>query len=180
LRVLVSIVLTILLFSPTISPSAYCGETTPVQLLEDNQFFHVLSDHITGATHEIVVSMFLFKTRPDSSNRANMVLQDLITAQKRGVKVRVLLETSDRQGDSLNRDNLATSKRLRQHGVQVLFDSPDTTTHTKTIVIDNRFVFIGSHNLTHSALFYNHELSVLIDDPDLARDVIRYLMKLAT
>jgi phosphatidylserine/phosphatidylglycerophosphate/cardiolipin synthase-like enzyme len=139
-----------------------------------------LSDHIKRATHEVVVSMFLFKTNPDSSSRANLILEDLIAAQKRGVQVRVLLEKTNRRDASLDRENRATSRRLRRNGVQVLFDSPDTTTHTKTIVVDERFLFIGSHNLTHSALFYNHELSVLIDDPNLAREVIRYLKKLET
>lgn len=180
MRILISLALAILLFLPATSPPGHGQKTATVKLLKDGQFFRVLSDHIADATHEIVVSMFLFKTRPDSSNRAHMILEDLITAQDRGVRVRVLLERTGRRDKSLNRDNLATSRRLRQHGVQVLFDSLDTTTHTKTIVIDKRFVFIGSHNLTHSALFHNHELSVLIDNPDMARDVIRYVQKLGT
>lgn len=175
-----SVFLTILLFLLTIT-GATRGEDAPaVRLLKDREFFHVLSDHIAGANREIVVSMFLFKAKPNGSNRANMILNDLIAAQERGVKVRVLLETTDRENDSLNRQNRATSKRLRQHGVQVLFDSPKTTTHTKTIVIDERFLFIGSHNLTHSALFHNHELSVLIDDANLAREVVKYLKDLET
>jgi len=180
LRVLISTALTILLFLPIATAPTHGQKTAAFRLLRDNQFFHALSDHIEHATSEIVVSVFLFKTQPDSYNRANMILQDLINAQKRGVKVRVLLEKTGRRDDSLNRENLATSERLRRHGVEVVFDSLDTTTHTKTIVIDRRFVFIGSHNLTHSALFHNHELSVLIDDPGLAGEVIRYLKKLET
>lgn len=180
MKILVSIALTILLSLPTTTPVALGQKAPAVRLLKDGQFFQVLSDHIGHATHEIVVSMFLFKTRPNSSNRANMILKDLVTAQKRGVRVRVLLERAGRRDNSLNQENLVTSKRLRQHGVQVLFDSPDTTTHTKAIVIDKRFVFIGSHNLTHSALSHNHELSVLIDNPELARDVTAYLIELGT
>jgi phosphatidylserine/phosphatidylglycerophosphate/cardiolipin synthase-like enzyme len=151
-----------------------------VRLLKDSQFFHVLSDYIADADHEIIVSMFLFKAAPDSSNRANMILESLITAQKRGITVQVLLEKTDRKENFLDRENLATSRRLRRHGVKVVFDSPGTTTHTKVIVIDERFLFIGSHNLTHSALQHNHELSVLIDDTDLARETIRYLKRLET
>lgn len=180
MKFLTSIALTTLLLLPVTSLPAHDRKVPPVTLLKDNQFFEVLRGHIAEADHEIVVGMFLFKARPDVSNRANTILEDLIKAQGRGVNVRVLLERTDRRNDSLNRDNLATSKRLRQYGVQVLFDSMDKTTHTKTIVIDRRFVFVGSHNLTHSGLFYNHELSVLIDDPDLARDVIEYLRNLET
>lgn len=180
MRIFVSILLTLLLFLPkTIAPT-HGEEALDVRLLKDSQFFHALSDHIADANREILVSMFLFKATPHISNRANMILEDLIMAQKRGVKVRVLLEKTDRRDDSVNRENLSTSKRLRRHGIQVRFDSPNTTTHTKVIVIDERFIFIGSHNLTHSALFHNHELSVLIDNPKLAREVIGYLRKLET
>ncbi len=173
-----SVCLTILLLLSTTTALIHSEGEVAVRLLTDRQFFHVLCDHIGDANREIVVSMFLFKASPDGSNRANMILEELIAAQHRGVQVRVLLERTDRKKDSLNRVNLATSERLRRHGVQVLFDSPDTTTHTKVIVIDERFLFIGSHNLTHSALFHNHELSVLIDNPNLAKEVIRYLKKL--
>jgi phosphatidylserine/phosphatidylglycerophosphate/cardiolipin synthase-like enzyme len=176
----VSLALTVLLFLPAARLPADVQNASTVRLLKDRQFFHALTDHIAGATCEIVVSMFLFKTKSGSSNRAEMILEDLIAAQKRGIDVRVLLEKTDRKGDSVNRENLATSRRLRQHGIDVRFDSLDRTTHTKVIVIDRRYVFMGSHNLTHSALYYNHELSVLIDDPALAEDVLRYLRELET
>ncbi len=180
MRILVSFALTLLLIFPTSDSPTHGHKAPGLRLLRDTEFFQVLSDHIGEATHEIVVSMYLFKSRPESLNRANMILTDLVAARQRGVRVRVLLEKTGRRDNSLNRENLATSKRLRQNGVEVRFDSPDTTTHTKAIVIDKRFVFIGSHNLTHSALFYNHELSVLIDNRDLARNVVEYLEKLET
>jgi phosphatidylserine/phosphatidylglycerophosphate/cardiolipin synthase-like enzyme len=178
LRIVIAVGLAVLVLLP--SGGLHAGDPSPstITLLRDNQFFHVLRDHIADATEEIVVCMFLFKTNHSSSNRASMILDGLVTAKKRGIDVRVLLERTDRHHDSLNRHNTATSKQLRQHGVGVLFDSPETTTHTKTIVIDKRFVFIGSHNLTHSALFYNHELSVMIDDRNLAEDVLKYLKNL--
>ena len=178
MRILIAVGLAVLVLLPSGALQAGDASPTTITLLKDNQFFHVLQDHITDATEEIVVCMFLFKTNHSSSNRARMILDSLITAKKRGIDVRVLLERTDRHHDSLNRYNTATSKQLRQSGVGVLFDSPETTTHTKTIVIDKRFVFIGSHNLTHSALFYNHELSVMIDDRNLAEDVLNYLKNL--
>ena len=57
---------------------------------------------------------------------------------------------------------------LRRNKISVYFDSRKTTTHTKIVVIDKRFCFIGSHNMTHSALAYNHEFSLLIDNLSLA------------
>jgi len=43
------------------------------------------------------------------------------------------------------------------------------------MVIDRRYIYIGSHNLTQSALKYNKELSVLIDSPELAGEMTAYL-----
>jgi phosphatidylserine/phosphatidylglycerophosphate/cardiolipin synthase-like enzyme len=42
-------------------------------------------------------------------------------------------------------------------------------------VIDKRYIFLGSHNLTQGALKYNNELSVLIDSPEMAAEVRAYL-----
>jgi phosphatidylserine/phosphatidylglycerophosphate/cardiolipin synthase-like enzyme len=60
--------------------------------------------------------------------------------------------------------------------VKVYFDSPEKTTHTKLIVIDQRLVLLGSHNLTQSALKYNNEISVLINRPELAREARTYML----
>jgi len=37
---------------------------------------------------------------------------------------------------------------------------------------------MGSHNLTHAALAYNHEFSLLIDNRDLAQQALSYLRAL--
>jgi phosphatidylserine/phosphatidylglycerophosphate/cardiolipin synthase-like enzyme len=36
------------------------------------------------------------------------------------------------------------------------------------VVIDSRFVFIGSHNFSDSALGRNNEASVMVDSPEMA------------
>ena len=64
---------------------------------------------------------------------------------------------------------------LRKNRIEVRFDSPATTTHTKLVVIDNRYVFLGSHNLTQAALKHNHEVSLLLDNTALAREIADYI-----
>jgi phosphatidylserine/phosphatidylglycerophosphate/cardiolipin synthase-like enzyme len=59
--------------------------------------------------------------------------------------------------------------------VEVFFDSPKRTTHTKLAVIDGRYTFIGSHNMTQSALKHNNELSVLIDSQAVADKTLNYI-----
>ncbi|UCD85980.1 MAG: helix-hairpin-helix domain-containing protein [Deltaproteobacteria bacterium] len=144
-------------------------------LLENRSFYTRLGKELDRAQIEIVVAMFLFKTSKHPSNWANIILRKLVKAAQRGVKVRLFLERDSDPSSSLNRENLATAERLKAAGIEINFDSPKKTTHTKLIVIDQRLTFIGSHNITHSALKYNNEASILVDSPDLSKKVLDYL-----
>ena len=92
--------------------------------------------------------------------------------------VTVILEKGNDKNDQLNAENSATAALLAKGGVRVFFDSPHVTSHMKTAVIDNRYVYLGSHNLTQSALRRNNELSVLIDSPEMAAEIKAYLDRL--
>ena len=149
-----------------------------VLLLPDKLYFDALIDYIREADTSIDIAMFIFKTTRSKRNRPRKLVNELIKAQKRGVMVRVILEKSGYE-DSINEENEKVARKLRKHGITVLFDSIKTTTHTKLVIVDQRFSFVGSHNLTHSALAYNHELSLLIDNRQLARELAYYIETLA-
>jgi phosphatidylserine/phosphatidylglycerophosphate/cardiolipin synthase-like enzyme len=100
----------------------------------------------------------------------------LAKAVKRGVEVKVILEATGRLNDELNTQNRQTGKLLEEKGVKVYFDSPRTTTHTKMIVIDEKLLILGSHNLTQSALKYNNEISIMLSSPDLAKRARDYML----
>jgi phosphatidylserine/phosphatidylglycerophosphate/cardiolipin synthase-like enzyme len=148
------------------------------RLLADGEYFKVIKEALEGAQSEIVMSYFLFKTNGYRGSYPDMILSRLIAAAKRGVKVKIILEGDTNRNSMINRDNRETAERLRRGGIEVLFDSPKTKTHTKVAVIDRRYVFLGSHNLTSSALKYNHELSFVIDSPQMARETLDYLNEL--
>jgi len=147
-------------------------------LLNDTSYFPAILDMIDSAQSEIVMSFFLFKTNGFRNSYPDKFLQHLIKAAKRGVMVTVILEREKGSRSTLNKNNRATAQRLRQGGIHVCFDSAFTTTHTKVIVIDKRYTCLGSHNLTNSALKYNHELSVLIDSPLMAEKTLHYIKSL--
>jgi phosphatidylserine/phosphatidylglycerophosphate/cardiolipin synthase-like enzyme len=150
------------------------AETCNVTVLKDGDYYPALLRTIDNAKHEIVMSFFLFKTNGYRSNYPDKLLHGLIEAAKRGVSVSVILEIGHDAKSRVNRDNRATAGRLKNNGVTVYFDSPRATTHTKVVIVDKRYTFIGSHNLTASALKYNHEVSVLIDSSKIAEDMLRY------
>lgn len=148
-----------------------------VTLLTNKDYFPALEERITKAREEILVSVFIFRTTESTRNLATRLRESLVSAALRGVKVTVLLEKEKdkRRGSSLNGDNGYTAKILSRGGVKVYFDDPDTTTHTKLVTIDNRYLFIGSHNFTDSALRYNNEASVMIDSPQMAKEAAFFI-----
>lgn len=165
--------------SPTKSPefnlshhfSLRSGE---VQLLTDETYFSTLLQHIEQARRRIELAMFLFKTTEARDNRPAQLAYALIGARRRGVQVEVLLEKSG-YDEGINRENEKVAALLHKNRIEVRFDTPATTTHTKLVVVDGRYVFLGSHNLTQAALKHNHELSLLIDNSLLAREISDYL-----
>lgn len=148
-----------------------------VKILADAAYYDTLTTLISNADQRIDLAMFLFKTTISGANRPAALVRDLIAAEKRGVKVRVILEYSGHD-QAINQANQETAAALRKGGVTVFFDSPGRTSHAKLAVIDGRYCLVGSHNLTQSALKYNHEFSLLLDNPALAREIMAYLEKL--
>lgn len=146
-----------------------------ILLLDGRDYFDALLKKINNAKRDILISMYVFKTTGRSTSSANRIKDSLIKAAKRGVDVRVLLEREGEKGSSINSENEYTAKRLIKGGVKVYFDSPHQRTHAKVIVIDRRYTFIGSHNLTASALQYNRELSLMIDSEDVAGEAAGYI-----
>lgn len=148
--------------------------TVGVRLLTDSDYLAALLDGIHQARQEVCFSFYLFRTMEDGRGGPEAVLQSLVAAAARGVRVEAILE-SNHENDDLDRNNVETARRLRERGIRVCLDAPDRQTHTKLVVIDRRYVLIGSHNLTQSALKYNREASVWIDSVPLAEQAIRYM-----
>ena len=145
-------------------------------LLTNEDYLPALLKSIDEARSEIFMSIFSFKAGVHKSSYPDRILGHLAKAVKRGVDVKVILEATGRLDDELNTQNRQTGKLLEEKGVKVYFDSPRTTTHTKLIVIDEKVLIMGSHNLTQSALKYNNEISILIERPDLAKRARNYML----
>jgi phosphatidylserine/phosphatidylglycerophosphate/cardiolipin synthase-like enzyme len=148
-----------------------------VKLLLDRDYFTALLDGVDRARSEIFLSAYLFRTIEDARGYPEAVLKHLLAAVRRGVRVDAVLERNQ-NADDLTRNNVETSERLKRGGIRVCMDAPDRVTHTKLVVIDRRYLLIGSHNLTQAALKFNHEASVWIDSAPLAEEVLGYMRSL--
>lgn len=148
------------------------------QLLKNREYGEALIQGIRDARTSIVCSFYLFKITGSPTNLPRRIAEELGRAARRGVAVTVILERSSDGRDRLNDENRSTATFLSREGVKVLFDSPKVVSHVKATVIDGRYVFLGSHNLTQSALRHNNELSTRIDSPEMAAEVTSYLDRL--
>lgn len=148
-----------------------------VRALPDVEYYETLITFLDNARERIDMAMFLFKTTGSPHNRPAKILDRLIAAQRRGVNVRVLLENSG-YDKGINTENRHVANKLQKNGITVVFDSPRSTSHVKMVVVDGRYLFVGSHNLTHAALADNHEFSLLIDNQDLARQAMAYVQSI--
>ena len=91
---------------------------------------------INAARHTMNIRMFLF-TDPSLINA-------VIAARRRGVKVRVMLNPARRDGTS---DNDAAREMLKEAGIAVRDSSAEfAVTHQKSMVIDDKVGFIESLN----------------------------------
>jgi phosphatidylserine/phosphatidylglycerophosphate/cardiolipin synthase-like enzyme len=147
-----------------------------VSLLTNQNYFPELLKIIDEAQNEIFISIFSFKAGVHKNSYPDRIVGHLAKAVKRGVKVVVILETTNKRADELNIQNRQTGKLLEEKGIEVYFDSPRKTTHTKLVVVDERLVILGSHNLTQSALKYNNEISTLMENPDFAKRSRNYML----
>ena len=151
-----------------------------IRLLPDHAYYPSLMKDISGAHDSIAIILYLFKTTDYRTALPDRLVHMLVQKCGQGVDVSVLLnvdrdDTQHGRGDSLNDTNLHTAKYLKDNGIHVYLDSPRRTTHAKVIIIDKKIVYIGSHNLTQSALRYNHEVSVRIVSPDMAQELFSYM-----
>jgi cardiolipin synthase len=147
------------------------------QLIVDGEYTKVVREAIKAARKNIQMMMFeasYYQQYPDTPS--NLLIRELMNARKRGVRVEVILERGE-STDRASQRNLFTGKILAKEGVDVTYDPPTLTTHTKLLVIDGETVILGSTNWTYSALTKNHEVSVLIRSPEMAKSLADYFTK---
>ena len=156
------------------TPHSFCLPAEDVQLVTDGQYFQVAKKMIQEAKHAIQVMMFemgYYDEHPKTPS--NLLIRELISAKKRGVKVEAILEVKEEE-DRTTKRNRQTGKILSKGGVEVIYDSFSKTTHAKLMVVDGELTLLGSANWTYQALTNNNETSVLIRSKEVAKAFTDY------
>ncbi len=158
-----------------INTSVSCGfKAEKVEFLMDNRYFPRVKQLIDSAEKSVQVMMFeasYYKKYPDSPS--NQLIEALMNAAKRGLKVEVILDLR-KNNERTTKRNLVTGEILKNAGVEVILDSKQITTHTKLLIIDSTIIICGSTNWTYNALTENHEVSAVIHDCESAKNLQNY------
>ena len=129
--------------------------TRPTCPPSDSRFGSIddlIAQDIGNATYAIDVAAFDLDLLP--------VIDALIEAEDNGIEVRVVTD------DEHNPES--TTNRLRRNGISVVEDKRSGLMHNKFIVIDDRFVWVGSMNFAETGVYCNDNNVVRFDSPDLA------------
>jgi phosphatidylserine/phosphatidylglycerophosphate/cardiolipin synthase-like enzyme len=107
------------------------------------------------AKSTVLVQAYSFTSAP--------IAKALVEAEKRGVKIQVILDKSER------REKYTEADFLLHAGVPTWIDAKHAIAHNKIMVIDSHMVLTGSFNFTKAAELNNAENLLVIDDAALAK-----------
>jgi phosphatidylserine/phosphatidylglycerophosphate/cardiolipin synthase-like enzyme len=118
---------------------------------------------INDAKSEILVQAYSFTSSP--------IAKALVDAHKRGVKVEVILDKSQRKAQYTSASFLANMR------VPTFIDDKHAIAHNKIMIIDKTTVITGSFNFTKAAEEKNAENLLIIKSKELASLYIDNWMK---
>ena len=131
----------------------------------------LLSKEFTGRILQLIkeakesVYIFMFDWRwykNDFSCDVSLINQALVQAVRRGVSVNALINYAELE------------QTLNKVGIKARKVQTQKLLHAKSIVLDRHLVVLGSHNLTQNAMLSNVEMSLVVDDSELAERIIKY------
>ncbi|MDP3730018.1 MAG: phospholipase D-like domain-containing protein [Candidatus Omnitrophota bacterium] len=140
-----------------------------VKDISDRKYEPAVIELLDNAKESIVISMYIIQA--DEKSPVQLLIKDLEEALDRGVSVDIYLNTRFQEGRALDVDKNEAFNTLRNKGGRIFGVTPSVRMHDKLIIVDNRYVVIGSANWSISSLKSNYEDVTLIDSPELAKDM---------
>jgi phosphatidylserine/phosphatidylglycerophosphate/cardiolipin synthase-like enzyme len=113
---------------------------------------------LAHATNSVLVQAYSFTSAP--------IAQALVEASRRGLRVEIILDKSQRT------EKYSEADFLTHNGIPTLVDAEHAIAHNKIMIVDNYLVLSGSFNFTKAAEENNAENLLLINDPILAKQYL--------
>ena len=153
-------------------------ESLSVKVVRNEQYLsaaHSLLDRCKQGI-DICTYKFEFSKRADARG-LNFLIDKICALAKSGREIRILLDTTRKQS-GLTKINEYAGRRLRQCGIKTRTLPDRRCQHAKLLIVDSSFALIGSHNWSPKSMTENFEVSVLIQDVDLLKDIQAHFAKI--
>jgi phosphatidylserine/phosphatidylglycerophosphate/cardiolipin synthase-like enzyme len=170
-------------------PALEWTEASRVVPVPNEKYVGEINKLIAAAEERVWVSMLnavYYESTPNTARReraegeapsyTNLILGELEDATRRGVDVRVVVDVGGQGTPSWGEDTFL--ERLGQAGAGVYTDSPETTTHTKLMIVDSDYTVLGSTNWTYHAVEENNETAVIIESAEINEHYAEYIDEL--
>jgi len=146
--------LLLLLLMLLAAPAVAAPEAPRICFTPGSDCTAIVVSTIGHARRQILVQAYSFTSAP--------IAKALVEARKRGVRIKVILDKSQRHEKYSSADFLAHA------GIPVLIDQAHAIAHNKIIIVDGRLVLTGSFNFTKAAQERNAENLLLLEGAPLA------------
>lgn len=133
-----------------------------------------IQELLENAQDEILLTAY-------SIGNADRFFDLLDSALARGVRVRMVVNRLSEQYGSVQ-IRLEQLQKKYQHFHLYLFqpDEKRGDLHAKVLVVDRKCALVGSSNLSYNGMVLNHELAVVLQDPESASQVAKAVDRLIT
>lgn len=139
-----------------------CGGAAPDANIKSTEVYfspkggctQVIVSELKAAKESVLVQAYSFTSVP--------IAKALVDAHKRGVKIQVILDKSQRT------EKYSSATFLKNAEIPTFIDDKHAIAHNKVMVIDGKTVITGSFNFTKAAEESNAENLLVIRDSDLA------------
>ena len=136
-----------------VATKAFCYPAE-VEDISSEKYFPQVKQALSQAKESVFMVMFVVGLRPyDKASSVYQLVDELVKAHQRGVKVTVILDQNIAFVGKEHIDewqvegkNAWCFKMLKDAGIPVWYDEPARYTHSKTIVIDEEVIVLGSAN----------------------------------
>lgn len=132
----------------------------------NRQFAEAIPSLLLSAKRSIKMTVYCMSPLTSTTTpRQRAVITALLDARKRGIICQAIIAKMNASTPG-GKANQMSYDMLRTAGWQVRMSRAAPILHAKIIICDEHSATIGSHNLTDSALFSNHEATILVTDRD--------------
>ena len=134
-----------------------------------SSFSSAIENLMDSSTDELVMTVYVITDK--------MIIDKLTRALDRGVSVNIFINDSPDQKTKMMERVIRLSQEYSHLGVHLI---KDKMLHAKVLVADMQRVLMGSANPTFKGMVTNYEMGVLIEDGQIAGEIVTLLWKLKT